>query len=214
MIVRIVVWGSLAIAAVVVGYIRYTTSKVNGLINEANARIVEGDTKRKELGPEADQFFMGVVPKSFFIKRDEHATAGEDEFLNSAGSKDMVLDRAKLEESVTTVNEVLTQVAKSFRAAAAKFDEGRRVRKSEVVSKYLDLMSQAYQKRAEAEEIRGKAVTLLLDKSIKSQDELRKKCGALINDGAKFGGGIRNPGGRGRENPQQEPGQNQLMLLS
>jgi len=182
MIVRIVVWGSLAIAVVVVGYIRYTTSKVSGLINEANARIDEGDAKRRELGLDADQFFMGVVPKSFFIKRDEHATAGEDEFLSSAGSKDLVLDRAKLEKSVAKVNEVLTQVAESFRAAAAKFDQGRRVGKSEVVSKYLDLMSQAYQKRAEADEIRGKAVSLLLDKSIKSQDELRKRCAALIND--------------------------------
>ena len=47
--------------------------------------------------------------------------------------------------------------SKTIRAAAAKFDEGRQVGKSEVVSKYLELMSQAYQKRADAEEARRKA---------------------------------------------------------
>jgi len=172
-IVRIVVWGAVAIAVVVVLYIRYTTSKVNRIISEANALIDEGNAKEKELGPEANQFFMGVVPKAFFV--------------NGTAPKDSVLDRAKLEKSVAKTNEILTQVEESFRAAAAKFDEGTRGGKSGAVSKYLELMSQAYQKRADAEEAHLKAVALLLDKSI-PQVELRKKCGELFIEARKLEG--------------------------
>ena len=49
-IVRIVVWGSVAVAVVVVLYIRYTPTQVNRLIDEANDMIDEGDAKQKELG--------------------------------------------------------------------------------------------------------------------------------------------------------------------
>ena len=70
---------------------------------------------------------------------------------------------------------ILAKVVENYRAAAAKFDEARKVGKSEVVSKYLDLMSQAYQKRADSEDARRKAVALVVDKSIQSEDELHKK---------------------------------------
>ncbi len=169
-------------AVVVVLYIRNSRLQVDRLIDEANALVDEGDKQERELGPEANQLLVGAVPREFFVKRAEHETAAEDDVLDRTVPKGLVLDRARLEKSVAKTNELLTTIAKDFRAAAAKFDEGRQAGKSEVVSKYLELMSRAYQKRADAGEVRCKAVALLVDKSIKSEDELRKKFGALLSE--------------------------------
>jgi len=188
-IVRIVVWGSVAIAAIVVLYIRYPTWKVNGAIKEANALIDDADAKRKELGSESEQLLLtGRLAKTYFVKRDEHAAGHEDEFVNADGSKDLVLDRAKLKGPVEKASGILAQLAEDYHAAAAKFDEGKRASKSEAITKYLDLMSQACEKRAEAEDDRVKAVALLLDKSIRSEDELYKKRNELVQKARKSEG--------------------------
>jgi len=157
-----VVWGSVAIAAIVVLCIRYKDWKVNGLISAANKFIDQGSDLKKGIGPDADQLYMGRTPPAY--------------------------DRAKLEKSVADTTELLKQIAEDYRAAAAKFDEASRAGKDEKTSKYFQLMSQANEARAKAEDLRGKAVALLLDKSIKSPDDLHKQCGALMNDARKAEG--------------------------
>ena len=130
-LVRIVVWGSLAVAVVVVSYIRYTTTKRNQLIDEANALIDEGDAKHKELGPEGDQLIYGFIPKDFFVASPDNKTPPEDEvILGAIPRKGFAVDRAKLAKSVAKADDVLAKVVEDFRAAAAKFDAGRKIGKS------------------------------------------------------------------------------------
>ena len=112
----------------------------------------------KKLGPGADQILNGTVPREF-------------------GS-----DRAKLEESVARIDGLLAKIVADYRTAAAKFDEGKKASKGEVVAEYMDLMSQAYQNRSSAAESRRKIAALLLDKSIPSNDERRRKADALNSD--------------------------------
>ena len=157
-IVRIVIWGLVAVAVVVVAYINYAAGKVSGKIDEANAQIDEGRATSKELGSEADQFLSGALPKA------------------------LTSDRAKLEAWVAKTNGLLAKVVEDYRAAAAKFEEGRKFALGGVVSKYVELKSHAYQKLADAEEARRKAVVLFIDKSIDSKDELRKKQTVLISE--------------------------------
>ena len=62
---------------------------------------------------------------------------------------------------------ILAKIVEDYRAAAAKFDEGRKVGKSEVVSKYLELMSRSLPETAPT--LRRPAARrspLLVDKSI------------------------------------------------
>ena len=122
---RIVIWGSVAVAAAAVFYHNYATRKVNQLINEADVLIEEGDAKEHELGqevPEVVQFLFGAVPREY------------------------VSDRAKLETPTAKANEILTRVVEDYGAAAAKFEAGRRIGWTALMStRYLGLMSQAYQ---------------------------------------------------------------------
>ena len=94
------------------------------------------------------------------------------------------MDRAKLAKSVAKADDVLAKVVEDFRAAAAKFDAGRKIGKNAVVSKYLELKSEAYENRADAEETRRKAIALLLDKSIHTKEELHQKREAADNEAA------------------------------
>jgi len=170
-----------AVAVAVVSYINYAAHKVSQRINEANVLVDEGEAKMKELGSEDYQFFSGIVPQSFFVEGAKHKTTQEDAFVNkTASKKEAVLDRAKLEKSIAKTDEILNKVVESYRAAAVKFDEGRKVALGSVVPKYLELKSQAYQKRADAEEAHRKAAVLLLDKSIPSESERRKKVNVLF----------------------------------
>ena len=73
-------------------------------------------------------------------------------------------------------------MVESYRGVAAKFDEAKNVGKSELLSKYFDLMSQAYQNRADGAATCRKAIALLADKSIQSAGELSKRRDALIED--------------------------------
>ena len=181
-IVRIVIWGSVAIAVAIVSYRYYSTRKVNGLIHEANALIDEGIAKDEELGPEAKQFLSGAASRAF-VGGAERKTTGKTSSVKGAVPKtELALDRAKSEPWIAKSDGVLAKEVESYRAAAAKFEEARNVRQSELVSRYLDLMSQAYQNRADSAETCRKAIALLADKSIQSADELRKRREALIED--------------------------------
>ena len=66
-IIRIVVWGAVAIAVVVVVYLRYTRMRVDRLIGEANDMIDEGEAKQKELGLEGNQLLSGSLTKDFLV---------------------------------------------------------------------------------------------------------------------------------------------------
>ena len=135
-IVRIVVWGSVAVAVAVVGYVCYASSRRDALMDDAEARIAEGDKQLQNLVRATNRLSMDV-PKGL------------------AG------DPAKLEEAVAKNQDVLARVAEDYRAAAANFDAAKKVTWNGVVLKYLDLMSQAYKDRADAEEARRKAIALL-----------------------------------------------------
>lgn len=184
-IVRVVIWGSVAVAVAAVFYFRTANGKVNGLINEANALVDEGDAKRKEYGSETEQLLGGAIPRECFTQRTAKKTTAEDEFLNGPAPKELALDRAKLEKSVAKTDDLLAEVATNYRTAAAKFDEARKIGNSGVVSKYLELMSQACAKLADAEETRRKAVALVLDKSIASASDLHKQQNALFKGAAE-----------------------------
>jgi hypothetical protein len=158
--VRIVVWGSLAIASVAVLYRYYATSKVNRLINESDALVEEGDAKGREIGPDFSQYLHGPISKE---------------------------DRAKLEVSAPKATSQLAEVIVAYRGVATKFDEAKSVAKTALIStEYLDLMSQAYQSRADSEEAHRKAVALLVDKTIKSEEELQKQRDVLVNEARKL----------------------------
>ncbi len=180
-IIRIVVWGAVAIAVVVVVYLRYTRMRVDRLIGEANDMIDEGEAKQKELGLEGNQLLSGSLTKDFLVasaaKTDPKET---DVFTDTASGP--VIDQEKLAKAVARTDAILAQIVEIYRGVAAKFDEGRKANKSEVVSNYLQLMSDGYQKRAEAEETRRKALAVLVDKTIKSEKDRRKKFGDLINE--------------------------------
>ncbi len=160
--VRIVIWGSVAVAVVVVSYLRFGTNfrlqignQQNELINDANALIDEGDATKRKLGSNVELLIGGAVPQ------------------------ELASDRAKLEETVDKANVLLTKVVESYRAAAAKFDAGSKLGLSSVVSKYLELKSTAYTNLADAEEANRKILLLLVDKPVPTGDELKKKQDAL-----------------------------------
>ena len=161
-IVRIVIWGLVGAAVVVVACIRYAGSRRNGLIGEAEARIADGDSQLQKLEMDANRLSLGDVPK---------ALAG---------------DPTKLAEAVAKTNEGRTRVVEDYRAAVANFDAARKVAWNGVVLKYLDLIAQAYKDRADAEEARRKAIALKFDKSNQSKDELDKKLDALIQENVRL----------------------------
>ncbi len=163
-IVRIVIWGSVAIAVLVVLYIRNSRQQMDRAVTEANSLVDQCEVNRKKLESEAGELFRGSVPKEL------------------AG------DREKLEKTVANFNERYMKNVADYRAAAAKFDEAEKAAKKESDSKYLELMSQAYQNFADGEEARRKALLLLVDKSIPSADELQQKHGALMDEARKLNG--------------------------
>jgi hypothetical protein len=160
-IVRIVIWGAVAIAVLAVVYVRNSRLQASRCADEANALVDEGETKRKELESESGQLLRGTVPK------------------------ELTSDRAKLEESVAKFNERYTTLVGIYRAAAAKFEEGGKAAKNESLSQYWELMSQAYRNFADGEEAHRKAILLLVDKSIPSEDELRQKRETLLEEARK-----------------------------
>ena len=125
------------------------------MINEANTLIDEGDAARKKLGTNVEILIGGAIPQ------------------------ELASDRAKLEETVNKANVELTKVVRSYRAAAANFDDGSKLGMSSVVSKYLELKSNAYTNKADAEEADRKILLLLVDKPAPTGDELKKKQDAL-----------------------------------
>ena len=187
-IVRIVIWGAVAIAAAVVFYIHNTTATANKLVAEADALIAEGDAKQNELGMEGEQLLNGDVPAEFFVEAAERKTAGKNKSAAGPAKPERVLDRAKLEKAVERAAEILGTVAEKYRAAAGKFDAAAKAGKGEVVSKHFQLMAQAYISRVSAETLRREAVSLLTDKSIaseqrqKKQSSLRDKASAAENE--------------------------------
>lgn len=185
-IVRIVVWGAVAVAVVVVFYVRTSRMRVDRLIGEANALIEEGDNNEKQLGADGNLLLGGGMPKEIFVERASSPVASEDEFAGgTVPKKEVTVDRAKLEKVVAKTDEMLTKVVANFRAASAKFDEGRQSARNGVIAKYLELMSQAYQLRADCEEAHRKAAVILIDKSVPSLDEIRKKRGDLLIEAGK-----------------------------
>jgi hypothetical protein len=165
-IVRSVVWGAVAVAVVVALYLRFATnfrlqlgtnSRVNRLIEEADARVAEADAKEKTLGLEADLLYTGLVPN------------------------ELAADQAKLEEAVAKTNDILVKIVEDYRAAAAKYEEAKKAG-SGVVSQYLDLESQVYQCRADAQETRRKTIALMVDTSYQSKGERAKKHGELVDE--------------------------------
>ena len=96
-IVRIVIWGSVAVAAAIVLYHYYATRKVNGLIDQANVLIDAGIATNKELGPEAERFLSRAISREF-VDGTEHKTTGKpDPVKGAVAKKELALDRAKPE---------------------------------------------------------------------------------------------------------------------
>jgi hypothetical protein len=159
-----VIWSLVAVAVLVVAYIRYTNNRRDRLIDEANGLIADGDNTTQKLGFEVTRFYIGEIPK------------------------ELVADRAKLEATAAKLNDSLAKIVADYRAAAAKFGEAKKASWGGVVGQYFDLMSQAYQNRADAEEAHRKTVALVVDKSIESKDELDKKRHALSDENIRFEG--------------------------
>jgi hypothetical protein len=159
-IVRVVVYGILGIAAVFVLYRYFATGKANRLIDEVDMLVKAADDGEKAVGGDINSYLTGIEPAP---------------------------DRAKLDAAAANASENLTKSVENFRQAAEKMSQAGSIAKSTLQSpKYYELMSELYQKRADAEEARRKAVALLMDKSIKSQEELRKQRDALIKEANNF----------------------------
>ena len=74
----------------IVSYLRYTNSRRNGLINEANKLIDEGDAAKKQLGSNADLLIAGAMPQ------------------------ELASDRTKLEEAVGKASGLLAKAIESY----------------------------------------------------------------------------------------------------
>jgi hypothetical protein len=184
-IIRIVVWGSVAIAAAIVLYVYFSRQRVNQCIQEANHLIDEGDDARKAITGDEYRIIDGTGLEKYQVK---HAPAGPMTAAGKGrgGSRAFDLDQAKLAQPVAAVDEKIKKVIECYRNAAAKFEEGRKYTSNKVVDKYLDLMSQAYQKRAEDDDCRRQAMLLLVDKSL-SEAERASKHKSLSSDAQKAG---------------------------
>lgn len=178
-IVRIVVWGLVAVAVVVVLYIRVSRVQVPRLLGEAQKQVDEGEANEMKLKTEDHQLLNGGgIPKAYLVAPAKNKAPTEDEFAK--GTKEGPdVNWAKLEEAVAATDAKLAEIVKNYRAAAAKFEEGKTAVKSELVAEYFDLRSQAYQKRADAEEARRKLLAVKLDKSIQSDVERNRKFSEL-----------------------------------
>jgi hypothetical protein len=164
-IVRIVVWGAVLIAVVVVLYIRLSKNRLNQAISDGNASVDAGDAELKKITQDEESMLGGNIPQAYLLKPASGAEGSEQAFV----------DREKIKKPVTEADEIITKVVASFREAATKYEEGKKSSNDEVITHYFDLMSQAYQLRADAEDERRKAALLVLDKSIATRAELVKQ---------------------------------------
>ena len=180
-IVRIVIWGAVAIAAVVVLYYRFARTHASQAIADANALSDEGDDAEKKLGMNEQQLLRGYIPKAFYVEQAASKAPKTTAAADSA-KKASPLDRAKLKTAIDGMDGALTEAAEKYRAAADKFESGKRSGQGEMVAKYLDIFSQAYKTRADAEEAKRKALAALVDTSLPSDEERQKEYKKLIED--------------------------------
>jgi hypothetical protein len=148
------------------------------LIGEAQALADEGDKLEKEAETKSMQLLTGFLPESFYVATPKAKAASSHENAEDA-TKAAAIDWDKLNKAVAGADAVLAQMAEKYHAAAIKFDEAKQASKSENVAKYFDLRSRAYQARADCQESKRKALAILKDKSISSEEKRRSAMNKL-----------------------------------
>jgi hypothetical protein len=177
-IVRIGIWGAVGLAVVIVLCLRNSQSQVPRLIGEAQALVDEGDKLEKDAETKSMQLLTGYLPESYYVATSKAKPAASNENAEDA-TKSATIDWDKLNKAVAGADAVLAPMAEKYHAAAGKFDEAKRASKGEIVAKYFDLRSRAYQARADCQEAKRKALAILKDKSISSEEKRRSAMNKL-----------------------------------